>query len=100
MPALQLGLGPVRTVLAATEVLTVLLGLVISYIALRGYRRNRSRPMAFVSVGFALLVGGPAVAFLLFRAVPGVSELAAAVVTQVCEVAGMGCILYGLRARP
>ena len=45
----------------ASESLSVLLGLAISYIAYRGYRRNRSRPMLFVAAGFALIVGLPAV---------------------------------------
>jgi hypothetical protein len=80
----------------ASEALSVLLGLAIAYIAYRGYRRNGSRPMLFVAVGFALVLGVPAlltVALYLLLSVPLpiVNALA-----QGCELLGLGAILYGL----
>jgi zinc transporter ZupT len=79
-----------------SESLTVLLGLAISYIAYRGYRRNQSRPMLFVAAGFALVVGVPAAAgvvlYVVFDApIPVINS-----VGQVSELAGMAAILYGL----
>lgn len=98
---LQLGGGsPARLAIGFTEVVTVLLGLAISYIAYRGYRRNRARPMLFVSLGFVLLVGVPGIAGVAFFLLPGVSEPVAAGFTQVGEVLGMASILYGLWMDP
>ena len=96
--ALQSGdLSSLQLALGVGEILTVVLGLAISYIALQGYRRNDSRAMLFVGAGFALVVGVPSVAAILYLAVPGVSEVHAGIVTQISEVAGMASILYGLR---
>ena len=44
-----------RTVLFVSEFLSIGLGLVIAYIAFQGYRRNDSRPMLFIAVGFVLV---------------------------------------------
>jgi hypothetical protein len=86
-----------RRTVAASELLTVLLGLAIGYIAYRGYRRNDARPMLFVSLEFALALGVPALVAGAFLLVPAVSEPVAGVVTQVAELIGLGSILYGLR---
>ncbi|MEF8855701.1 MAG: hypothetical protein V5A24_09460, partial [Haloarculaceae archaeon] len=39
--------------------LAAILGLFIAYQAYRGYRRNDSRPMLFISLGFVLALGVP-----------------------------------------
>jgi len=84
----------------ASQLVTVALGLAISYIAYRGYRRNDSRPMLFVSVGFFFALGVPAIAAGLWVALPFVGQLAVGAVTQVFEMLGMALILYGLRLNP
>lgn len=94
------GLSTVDLVFAVAEALSVVLGLTISYIAYRGYRRNDARPMLFVSVGFLLVLGVPAVAAGFWVFVPAVHEIAAGAVTQVFELVGLACILYGLRLSP
>lgn len=93
---LQSTLDTLSLVRQASEAITVLLGLAISYIAYRGYRRNRSRPMLFVAGGFVLIVAVPAVVtlvlyLLLDVPLPVVNSLA-----QASELLGMGAILYGL----
>lgn len=80
-----------------SEVLSVVLGLGISYIAYRGYRRNGSRPMLFVSAGFVLIVGLPAVLFLLLYVALSLPAPVANSAAQVCEFCGLVSILYGLR---
>ncbi|MEZ3116211.1 hypothetical protein RYH80_09830 [Halobaculum sp. MBLA0147] len=98
---LQLGLPerPLRHLRLLGEGVGVLLGLVIAYIALRGYYQNRSRAMLFVGVGFLLVLGVPAVATLLAFVVP-VSVTTLNLVIQGFELAGLGSILYGLRYEP
>ncbi|PSQ17559.1 hypothetical protein BRD00_07620 [Halobacteriales archaeon QS_8_69_26] len=86
-----------RTVLFVSEFLSIGLGLVIAYIAFQGYRRNDSRPMLFIAVGFVLVTGLPAVFAGAFLAFAEVGELAAAAATQVSEIIGMLCIIYALR---
>ncbi|NHN43285.1 hypothetical protein G9C85_16835 [Halorubellus sp. JP-L1] len=83
--------------LLGVEAVTVVLGLVIAYVAVQGYRRNESRPMLFVATGFVLLVGVPAVLGIGYLA----SLLPQTVVSiggTVSEVLAMASILYGLRA--
>lgn len=94
---LQLGgLTAAELVLVASDLVTVLLGLVISYFAYRGYRRNRSRPMLFVAVGFVLLTGGPGLVFVVYLLAPGIDPLLVGGATQGSELLGMLSILYGI----
>lgn len=80
----------------ATDVLSALLGVAIAYVAWRGYRRNDSRPMLFLSLGFVLALAVPFVLLLVFVAVPGLGEGVVGVLTQVSQVAGLVAILYAL----
>jgi heme A synthase len=82
-----------------SDYVTVALGLVIAYIAFRGYRDHRSRPMLFVAVGLVLFLGVPGLLGLLFVALP-VGEIAVGIVTQASEILGMCLILYGLWMDP
>jgi heme A synthase len=89
-----------RLVLAVSDYVTVALGLVVSYIALRGYLDNDSRPMLFVAVGFALVLGVPGLLGGLYYLVPGLDQITVGVFTQASELAGMVAILYGLWMEP
>lgn len=90
--------GAVQTGLLAYELLGAVLGVFISYLAYRGYRRNRSRPMLFVSLGFALALGIPLAVTLAYVALPVTGgRVAAQLLTQTFEVAGLLCIIHGLR---
>ncbi|SFC51643.1 hypothetical protein SAMN05444422_109183 [Halobiforma haloterrestris] len=80
----------------ASELVSFALGLVISYLAYLGYRRNQSRPMLFIALGFALILGVPGVALVILGfgldiPIPIVNS-----VGQVSELAGLLAILYGL----
>ncbi|MDT3437324.1 hypothetical protein KZ498_21030 [Haloarcula sp. 1CSR25-25] len=84
--------------LLAYELVGATLGVFIAYLAYRGYRRNQSRPMLFVSLGFALALGVPLVLTLVYLALPvSGGRVAVQVVTQTFEIAGLVCIIYGLR---
>jgi hypothetical protein len=94
------GLSPVDLVFLASEVVVVALGLAIAYVAYQGYRRHDARPMLYVSVGFALALGVPAIAAGFYVAVPAISEAVTGAVTQTATILGLASILYGLRMNP
>lgn len=102
MDPLQLGIpydGPLRTLVIVrnlSEIISVALGLAISYVAYRGYRRNRSRAMLFVAAGFVLIVGVPTAAFLVLFVALSLPVPIANAVGQASELLGLACILYGL----
>ncbi|KTG09038.1 hypothetical protein AUR64_14645 [Haloprofundus marisrubri] len=85
--------------LMAYELLGAALGVFIAYLAYRGYQRNQSRPMLFVSLGFVLALGVPLAITLLYLALPiSGGQVAVQVVNQTFEVVGLLSIIYGLRA--
>jgi hypothetical protein len=89
----------VRLTSQGINVVAALVGLLIAYQAYRGYRRNDSRPMLFIAVGFALTVGLPfvmAVPTLLLSAYPDATT-ALVLLSDASTVVGLGCILYALR---
>jgi hypothetical protein len=79
----------------ATDVLSALLGIAIAYVAWRGYRRNDSRPMLVLSLGFVLALAVPFGLLVVFVTV-GVPQGSVSVLTQVSQVVGLGAILYAL----
>lgn len=88
----------VALALQAYELAGAALGVFIAYLAYRGYRRNDSRPMLFVSLGFALALGLPFVITLLYLVLPITGwQVALQVIIQTIEIAGLLCIVYGLR---
>jgi hypothetical protein len=85
--------------LLAYELVGAALGVFIAYLAYRGYRRNRSRPMLFVSLGFALALGVPLMITLVYLALPVTGgRVVVSVANQTFEVVGLLCIVYGLRS--
>ena len=85
-------------VLLVSEFGSLLLGLAISVIAYRGYRRNDSRPMLLIAIGFVLVVGVPGVLGGLYLFAGVVGGATASVVSQASELLGMATILYALKA--
>ncbi|PGF16353.1 hypothetical protein CP556_09665 [Natrinema sp. CBA1119] len=87
----------VATFVQATDVLSALIGLFIAYQAYRGYRRNDSRPMLVIAVGFLFALAVPFLLVVLYVALPFVSESLVAVLSQASQVSGLLAILYALR---
>ncbi|WP_254840393.1 DUF7521 family protein [Natronomonas marina] len=81
----------------ATDVLAALLGIFVAYQAYRGYRRNGSRPMLFIAVGFVLALAVPFLLLLAFLALPFVGRTVATVLTGTSQVVGLLAIVYALR---
>jgi hypothetical protein len=90
--------GTIALALQAYELVGAALGVFIAYLAYRGYRRNDSRPMLFVSLGFTLVLVVPLALTLVYLALPvSGGRVALQVVVQTLEIAGLLSIIYGLR---
>lgn len=85
------GLGQAMNLLAGA------VGAFIAYQAYRGYRRNRSRPMLFIAIGFALAIGVPFALLPVFLVAPASAASALYLLQQAVQVAGLLTILYALR---
>jgi heme A synthase len=93
---LQIDLETLRTVRQASEVIPMILGLAISYLAYTAYRQNRSRPMLYIAVGFMLVLFVQAPLALILVYLLELPTPVLNIVLQVPEFTGLGLILYGL----
>jgi uncharacterized membrane protein (DUF441 family) len=79
----------------AAKIIALVLGAFIVYLAYRGFRRNRSRPLFYVAVGFALITGGTLAEGLLYVIIQ--TELLAAIaVGTAITVLGFVAIIYSI----
>jgi hypothetical protein len=82
----------------ATQFLVAGLGLLIAYTAYKGYRRNDSRAMFFIALGFTLSIAVPfflVIPLLLFDS--SSTTAAVTITSQVATLVGLASILYALR---
>lgn len=86
-----------QALLTGYELVGAVLGVFIAYQAYRGYRRNDSRPMLFISLGFILIFAGGVGVLTVFLLVPSIPEAGIQVLNQTVEIAGLLCIIYALR---
>lgn len=78
-----------------TKGLALVLGAFIVYLAYRGYRRNASKPLLYVSMGFALITAGTVVEGLLYNVFR--YELLAAIGTgTIVTILGFITIIYSI----
>lgn len=91
----------------AVGLLVIFLGLVISWRAYQGFRRNESRPMLLLAVGMLLITVVPTVTeiivvpwFVARYTSPGTGAVSLTmIVSRTCEAIGIGILLYSLRSR-
>ena len=95
--------GPAELLLLAGGAVTIAISIAIAYVAFRGYRRNASRPMLFIAVGFVLAIALPGtLQYLLWVLTVGfqiqlpVDMIYIFVFMQGCQLLGMASILYAL----
>lgn len=86
--------------LQAYEMVGAALGLFIAYIAYRGYRRNDSRPMLYLAIGFGIILGLPIPVVAISLLLPSIPGPVAQAFIQTLEIAGLLCIIYALRMEP
>jgi len=83
-------------VLLVSGVLTAILGLFIGYQAYRGYRRNSSRPMLFLSSGLVLLTAVSFSVSVVLGSLGGQNPFVTLSVQRAIELTGLACIMYAL----
>ena len=79
----------------ATKAIALLLGAFIVYLAYRGYRRNNSKPLRFVALGFSLITTGTVLEGLFYE-ILGQELLAAIAVGTAVTVVGFLTIIYSI----
>ncbi len=93
-------------VLLVVSACSVILGLVIGYQAYRGFRRNDSRAMQYLSIGLILLTAVP---FTLSFGITGIMQLQPelarfrrelVVITRASQLVGLAFITYSLYEKP
>lgn len=83
------------SVLRALKLLIVLLGTVLVYLGIKGYRRNRSKDMIFLSLGFAFITAGSVAAGILFEFL-GFQLIDVSIVESIMVVVGFGFLIYSI----
>jgi hypothetical protein len=84
--------------LVIAKLVTVGLGLLITYQAYRGYRIHGSEPMLYVAIGFLFISVGAVIEGVLFQVV-GLSIYQAGTIQTALVALGMIVILYSLYGR-
>ena len=84
------------TVLFATALATAVVGLVVAGYAYRGYRRNDSLAMFYLSVGIALIAAGPVAISYGLAPLLSLSDAASLLGVLWVTIAGLVAILYSL----
>jgi uncharacterized membrane protein (DUF441 family) len=77
------------------RLVALVLGAFIVYLAFRGYRRNVSKPLLYVALGFALITAGTLLEGVMF-VILGSDILAAIAAEGVLTVTGFLAILYSI----
>jgi len=79
------------------RLVALFLGAFIVYLAYRGYKRNASKPLLYVALGFALITAGTLLEGLMF-VILGSDILAAIAIEGVLTVMGFVAIIYSIYA--
>lgn len=76
--------------------LTASLSLVVAYLVVRGYRRNRNRARLYLAVGLMLLTTGPIVIQLVLSNATTTSAVTQSAAANASKLLGLGAILYAI----
>jgi len=84
-------------VVTVIKLVALVMGVFIVYLAYKGYRRNNSKPLLYVALGFALITAGTMVEGILYVII-GQELLVALFVSTVITVIGFLAIIYSIYA--
>jgi Na+-driven multidrug efflux pump len=87
---------PIAVIGLVFSIVALALGVGTTYLAVRGYLRNRQRPMLFVTVGFIFVLLTPILLLFVFI-FPIAEEVTFYAVSAINQTVGLCLILYGLR---
>ncbi len=82
-------------VTSITKIIALFLGAFIVYLAYKGYRRNVSKPLLYVALGFGLITAGTLLEGIVFVIIR--SDILAAIATgTIVTVIGFLVIIYSI----
>jgi hypothetical protein len=87
---------PRTLVVFGTFAVTVLLGVLISYRAFQGYRRNRSEPMRYLAAGLVLVTAVPPLVSLSLSNLTRLPGWIVVLAMTSSQILGLLSILYSL----
>lgn len=76
--------------------LTAVLSLVVAYMVIRGYRRNRNRARLCLAIGLVLLTTGPIVIQLVLSNLNPMSAVGRSAAANASKLFGLGAMLYAI----
>ena len=77
------------------KLVIVLLGAVLVYLGIKGYRRNQSQEMIFLTLGFALITAGSVAAGVLFEFL-GFQLIEVEIVESAMVILGFASLIYSI----
>lgn len=82
-------------ILRGISAVVIVLGIVVVFYALKGFKKTRSYPLVFLALGFAFITIGAAVAGLLYEF--GAYDMTTVmIVEEATELAGFMMIVYSI----
>lgn len=81
--------------LRIVKLIIVLLGTVLVYLGVKGYRRSRSKDMIFLTLGFALITAGSVAAGILFEFL-GFQLVDVEIIESIMVVIGFMALIYSI----
>ena len=82
-------------VLRALKLVIVILGSILVYLGVKGYRKNRGKDMVFLTVGFALITAGSVAAGVLFEFL-GFQLIDVEIVESTMVILGFAYLIYSI----
>lgn len=82
-------------ILRSFKLVIVLLGTVLIYLGLKGYRRNKSQEMIFLTLGFAPITAGSVAAGVLFEFL-GFQLVDVEIVESAMVILGFASLIYSI----
>ena len=81
--------------LRVLKLIIVLLGSILVYLGAKGYRKNRTNDMIFLTVGFALITAGSVAAGVLFEFL-GFQLIEVEIVESIMVILGFASLIYSI----
>lgn len=88
-------MASIPLILRVLKVIIVLLGAILVYLGVKGYRRTRSKDMLFLSLGFGLITAGAFAAGILFEFL-GFQFVDVSIVESFMVVVGFATLIYSI----
>jgi len=83
------------SILRALKLVIVLLGIVLVYLGIKGYRRRGGKDMIFLSLGFGLITAGSVAAGILFEFL-GFPLTDVSIIEAIMVIIGFGSLIYSI----